>query len=51
MVVTIGLHSILRPYESGSHDITLGWGDAVGIAFFISAVATSLTYILYYRQS
>ena len=51
VVVTIALHYIPRPYGSGSHDATLGWGSAVGIAFFVAAVGTGLTYFLYYRQS
>jgi hypothetical protein len=50
VVATIALHYIPRPYGSGSHDITLGWGSAVGIAFFVAAVGTGFTYFLYYRQ-
>jgi hypothetical protein len=49
--VTIGLHYVPRSYGSGSQDVTLNWDGAVGIAFFVAAVGTALTYFLHYRQS
>jgi hypothetical protein len=47
---TLGLHFISRPSSDGIHDMTFSWGGALGIAFFVAIVGTTLAYVFYYRR-